>query len=253
MRHVIFCLLATVLLTSPAFADKLITIKPTHDKGMIHLEMRVPLSARASMPVLQLLRLEGDKIIPMRALLQPEIQRSDAGQRGMVMLTAQAAIDDAWMATEDQQAYAVTATVDGKVVAAGSVNLVFAGGLLYWLRPVILPKNSETMELSGCASRSEVQFADTAMLAATSPSTQSHGSIYEPLDREPHEGGGDTVGDRICMQHTSVVGAGGGQIISEVTSASCVSGWDGYCSASTCSNSIGTLHKSVDPLVLIGG
>lgn len=57
----------------------------------------------------------------------------------------------------------------------------------------------------------------------------------------------------ICFQQVEAVGSHGAMVTQEVSSASCVSGWDGYCDGASCSSSVGTTVDLVDPAALIGG
>ena len=77
------------------------------------------------------------------------------------------------------------------------------------------------------------------------------GLLYRPL-------GGSQVpstwtSGEICFQRLESVGTHGAVVTQEVTSASCISGWDGYCDSGSCSASVGTTVDLVDPSALVGG
>ena len=77
------------------------------------------------------------------------------------------------------------------------------------------------------------------------------GLIYRPL-------GGTQVpvtwpSGEICFQQLSPVGTHGAVVTQEVTSAACISGWDGHCDAASCGSSVGTTVDLVDPSALVGG
>lgn len=77
------------------------------------------------------------------------------------------------------------------------------------------------------------------------------GILYRPL-------GGTQVpitwsSGEICFQQLSPVGTHGPVVTQEVTSSSCISGWDGYCDATSCASSVGTTVDLVDPAALTGG
>lgn len=77
------------------------------------------------------------------------------------------------------------------------------------------------------------------------------GLLYRPL------GGAQipaswTSGE-ICFQRLESVGSHGAVVTQEVTSANCITGWDGYCDSGSCAASVGTTVDLVDPAALIGG
>jgi hypothetical protein len=77
------------------------------------------------------------------------------------------------------------------------------------------------------------------------------GLLYRPL-------GGTQIpstwtSGEICFQRLESVGTHGAVVTQEVTSANCISGWDGYCDGGTCSSSVGTTVDLVDPGALVGG
>ncbi|MBK8180952.1 MAG: hypothetical protein IPK67_19080 [Planctomycetes bacterium] len=49
------------------------------------------------------------------------------------------------------------------------------------------------------------------------------------------------------------MGTHGAVVTQEVTSAACISGWDGHCDAASCGSSVGTTVDLVDPSALVGG
>jgi len=77
------------------------------------------------------------------------------------------------------------------------------------------------------------------------------GLLYRPL-------GGTQVpanwtAGEICFQQLDSVGTHGAVVTQEVTSASCISGWDGYCDSASCPASVGSTVDLVDPAALVGG
>ena len=92
---------------------------------------------------------------------------------------------------------------------------------------------------------------DPAQVAPSAYEQLGPGLLHRPL-------GGSTPpitwsSGEICFQHLESVGTHGAVVTQEVTSASCISGWDGYCDASSCASSVGTTVDLVDPAGLIGG
>jgi len=57
----------------------------------------------------------------------------------------------------------------------------------------------------------------------------------------------------VCFQQLASVGAHGAVVTQEVTTASCMNGWDAYCDGGSCASSVGTTVDLVDPAALIGG
>ncbi|HTF88314.1 MAG TPA: hypothetical protein VK843_07885 [Planctomycetota bacterium] len=57
----------------------------------------------------------------------------------------------------------------------------------------------------------------------------------------------------VCFQRLESVGTHGAVVTQEVSSAGCISGWDGYCDGGNCASSVGTTVDLVDPAGLIGG
>jgi len=82
-------------------------------------------------------------------------------------------------------------------------------------------------------------------------STSTGGSVYVPLP-PPGQVPSTWNAGLICRQVTTVVGVAGGVVTREIVSGDCVEAFDSYCK-SDCSQSVGTVEKSVDPLSLIGG
>jgi hypothetical protein len=82
------------------------------------------------------------------------------------------------------------------------------------------------------------------------------GSIYVPLPTGGTGGGGGAPSSwsagEICFQRTSPVAVNGPVVTSEVVSAECMNGWEGYCPP-TCTASVGSTFATVDPVGLIGG
>jgi hypothetical protein len=74
--------------------------------------------------------------------------------------------------------------------------------------------------------------------------------IYIPLGED--DGPVNWTPGSICYQQMEVVGTSGAAITQEVTSASCVDGWDGSCPPS-CPDTVGSTSTTIDPLLLIGG
>ena len=116
--------------------------------------------------------------------------------------------------------------VEGSLVAASAIDLV-----LRQLVPMqILPPSK------------------VSPLAAQQLGT---GLLYRPL------GGAQvpsnwTAGE-ICFQRLESVGTHGAVVTQEVTSATCISGWDGYCDSGSCAASVGSTVDLVDPAALVGG
>jgi hypothetical protein len=77
------------------------------------------------------------------------------------------------------------------------------------------------------------------------------GSVYVPLP-PPGQIPSTWNAGLICRQTSAVVGVSGGVVTREITAGGCVEAFDSYCK-SDCSQSVGTVEKSVDPLSLIGG
>jgi hypothetical protein len=79
------------------------------------------------------------------------------------------------------------------------------------------------------------------------------GTIYVPL---PTAGSGGIPASwssgEVCFQRSMPVAVNGSIVTQEIISASCASGWDGYCPP-TCSASVGQTYTTVDPIVLLGG
>lgn len=125
--------------------------------------------------------------------------------------------------------------------SAATVHLLSIAGVIVWAMPVQRPGAAETKDSS----------AD---------------SVYMPLIPAPSGGGSGGNGSgsggggvpgtwepgQVCFQHSTTVGADGASVVNEVVSAACVAGWDGFCPPS-CSSSVGSTYRTVDPLVLIGG
>lgn len=85
------------------------------------------------------------------------------------------------------------------------------------------------------------------------PSTQGGGSLRHPIPTSGPGGvPGSWVSGQICYQRSSVTGMVGAKVIHEITSASCLMGWDTFCPVD-CAASIGDTYETVDPATLIGG
>lgn len=130
----------------------------------------------------------------------------------------------------------------GQITTAASVHLVAIGGTpVYCMPNPRLPQSS----VSGVS------------IPAGS------GSIYVPLI--PQVNGGGTGGGggsngapaswaagEVCFQRAAPIGISGAVITNEIIAADCVGGWDGFCPPS-CSSTVGSTYKTVDPIALIGG
>lgn len=108
---------------------------------------------------------------------------------------------------------------------------------------------------------------------------EGRGTIYVPLLPTPDSGGGgsgtggtDGSGPggggsgstpativnstwsqgEVCFQRSSFVGSDGANVTNEIIAAECLSGWDGFCPPS-CTSTVGSTFRTVDPLVLLGG
>jgi len=126
--------------------------------------------------------------------------------------------------------------------SGASLHLLSIAGVIVWAMPVLrASSNDQTKDATG-------------------------DSVYVPLIPAPSGGGSGGNGSgsgtggvpatwepgQVCFQHSATVGADGGAIVNEVVSAACVAGWDGFCPPS-CSSSVGSTYRTVDPLYLIGG
>lgn len=139
---------------------------------------------------------------------------------------------------------------------ADGAHLLSMAGLVVWAMPAPAP----ILQHAGCS--------------PSSGGTPSGGSIYVPLLPGPSTGGGTGGGagggggsgggsggatipltwdaGEVCFQRATPIGAQGATITNEIISAECVEDWEGFCPPS-CSQSVGTTYRTVDPLVLIGG
>jgi len=129
----------------------------------------------------------------------------------------------------------------GAPTAAATVHLLSISGVIVWAMPVQRPGASETKD-----------GADLVyMPLIPAPSGGGSGG-----NGSGSGGGGGAPGTwepgQICFQHSTTVGADGASTVNEVVSAACVAGWDGFCPPS-CTSSVGSTFRTVDPLVLIGG
>lgn len=77
------------------------------------------------------------------------------------------------------------------------------------------------------------------------------GILYRPLGGT--EAPASWSSGEICFQRMESVGTHGAVVTQEVTSSSCVGGWDGYCDGGNCASSVGSTVDLVDPSALIGG
>ncbi len=119
-----------------------------------------------------------------------------------------------------------TLKIGNEFVSATAINLVLRDGT-----------PSELIQPSQIAPGAEQQLGP--------------GLLYRPL-------GGTQVptqwsSGEICFQHLQAVGSHGAVVTQEVTTAACITGWDGYCDGASCSTSVGTTVDLVDPAALIGG
>ena len=119
-----------------------------------------------------------------------------------------------------------TLKIGNEFVSATAINLVMRDGT-----------PSELIQPSQMAPNAEQQLGP--------------GLLYRPL------GGTQTPiqwsSGEICFQRMQAVGSHGAVVTQEVTSATCVTGWDGYCDGASCTTSVGTTVDLVDPGALIGG
>jgi hypothetical protein len=214
------------------------------------LNLHLRLEENQKIPTLKILELQDDKLVEIDVPFEVESLTALTPGKPLHLLIAKARLSDDWTSTQDQHAYAVTASLGGKVIAASAVHFSFMNKVLYWLRPIDLLDEGimllNTNAASGCMSREP----QSAQGISTSPDSR-HGSIYEPLDPKPS--GNEPISGSVCMQRSSVVGFDGGMIISEINSGECISGWDGFCDASACQSAVGSTYKQIDPLVLLGG
>lgn len=139
---------------------------------------------------------------------------------------------------------------------ADGAHMRSIAGLVVWAMPAPAP----ILQHAGCS--------------PSSGGTPAGGSIYVPLlPSNPISGGGTTTGGggtgggsgggsstipitwaagEVCFQRSTPIGVNGSTITNEIVSAECVDDWEGFCPPS-CSQSVGTTYRTVDPLVLIGG
>jgi hypothetical protein len=96
-----------------------------------------------------------------------------------------------------------------------------------------------------------MELIDPAQLAPSAFEQLGPGLLHRPLGGTQPPLSWST--GEICFQHIEAVGTHGAVVTQEVTSATCVSGWDGYCDGSSCVSSVGTTVDVVDPSALIGG
>lgn len=110
----------------------------------------------------------------------------------------------------------------------------------------------------GVRSTSSGSSNSTATTTGGTTTGTKLGGVYIPVyTSDRATGAGDPPGStatpgQVCVQETVVVGAGGGMIVSEVVSAECVDGWDGFCGP-ICAAQVGTTVRSVDPVIFTGG
>ncbi len=95
------------------------------------------------------------------------------------------------------------------------------------------------------------ELVQTSQISPAAAEQIGPGIIYRPL-------GGATApitwsSGEICVQRMNSVGTRGAVVTQEVTAASCISGWDGFCDGGSCSSSVGTTVDLVDPMALVGG
>ena len=102
--------------------------------------------------------------------------------------------------------------------------------------------------------------APAPVIAQSSPYSgpqDGRGTIYVPL-LPPATGSSAMTGPagwaagEVCLQRSTLVGVNGASLTSEIVTADCASGWDGFCPPS-CSSTVGSTYRTVDPLVLLGG
>jgi hypothetical protein len=99
-------------------------------------------------------------------------------------------------------------------------------------------------------------IAQAGPYPGTSPQS-GRGTIYVPLVPPPIGGSSLTAppgwaSGEVCFQRSSLVGVNGATLTNEIVTADCASGWDGFCPP-TCTSTVGSTYKTVDPLVLLGG
>jgi hypothetical protein len=151
-----------------------------------------------------------------------------AAQAGAKLVVFDPSIHKSYLMRTGSLSFFATLSVNGKVVVADAVNLLWKGGVA-------------------------VQYFQTAPQGSGSPNYtvgQGTGGLYTPLsgDSVPN----DWTPGEVCAQALVVVGVSGPIVTQEVVSAGCQSGWDGYCD-SGCAATTGTTVDVLDPAALIGG
>lgn len=147
-------------------------------------------------------------------------------EAGQLLLVTDVVLPDAPLISTGAMSIYGTLQVGDFVHAAAAINLVMKDGTpTEVLHPNQVAPNGE--ELLGT------------------------GVLYRPL------GGSQTPSQwssgEICFQQMETVGSHGAVVTQEVTSASCVGGWDGYCDGANCSSSVGSTVDLIDPAALVGG
>jgi hypothetical protein len=145
---------------------------------------------------------------------------------GELVLVADVVLSDLPLRRSGAMSIYGTLQVGQTVVSATAINLVSHGG-------------------------TPIEVIQPNQLAPDGEQQLGPGVLYRPL------GGTQTpvqwsTGE-ICFQQLESVGTHGAVVTQEVTSASCVGGWDGYCDGGNCNSSVGTTLDLIDPAALVGG
>jgi len=202
-------------------------------------------------------------------------------------------LSNAYIATHSTIQYFPSVTQSGCIAVIDmrfDENLVHAcGDLSLWARaslpntPVAIADAAHMLSMAGLVVWSMPAPAPVMQKAGCSGNQPGlGGSIYVPLLPPPGggtggggsggSGGGGSVGGgggtgggsgssgvpitwapgEVCFQRAAPVATNGAMITNEIIAADCLSDWDGFCPP-TCSQSVGTTYRTVDPIVLIGG
>lgn len=129
--------------------------------------------------------------------------------------------------------------------SADSVHLMSIGGLVVYVMPLpgTLQASLKSKESSGSTASIYVPLVPTPGGGGAGGNGSGSGSGGVPATWEPGQ---------VCFQRSSPVATDGATVTNEVIESGCTAGWDGFCPPS-CSSSVGSTYRTVDPLTLIGG
>ena len=162
---------------------------------------------------------------PVSYFTQGAVQTTQSGSdAGSLVVVIDAPLDPQLVHRFGSLSFFTTLSHQGKVAAAGVVNIVSKHGLLleYVVQVGPAPLGGE-------------------------PPSLGH---YEPLDNEVVPK--DWLAGQICMQSMVIAATVGPVIVQEVVEAECQSGWDAYCDPG-CPATVGTTVETLDPGALLGG